>query len=59
VKVQNVRDNTIVVLVTTGVMGVEYISKKYLRSLKFAAAETTGTEYEIEFILPERMEVSH
>jgi hypothetical protein len=48
-----------VVLVTTGVMGVEYIKKKYLHFLKSAAAETIGTEYEIEFILPERMEVSH
>lgn len=51
-KVQDVRDNTIVVLVTTGVMGVEYISKKYLHSLKSAVAETIGTEYEIKFILP-------
>lgn len=58
-KVQDVRDNTIVVLVTTGVMGVEYIKKKYLHFLKSAAAEAIGTEYEIEFILPERMEVSH
>ena len=39
-KVQDVRDNTIAVLVTTGVMGVEYISKKYLRLLKTAQQQT-------------------
>ena len=58
-KVQDVRDNTIAVLITTGVMGVEYISKKYLRLLKTAALEVTGIGYGIEFILPEKMEVSH
>ena len=52
-KVQEVRGNTIAVLVTTGVMGVEYISKKYLRLLKTAALEVTGTDYEIQLILPE------
>ena len=35
-KVQEVRGNTIAVLVTTGVMGVEYISKKYLDAMKAA-----------------------
>lgn len=55
-KVQDVRDNTIVVLVTTGVMGVEYISKKYLRLLEAATLEITGTVYKIEFILPEEKE---
>ena len=58
-KVQEVRGNTIAVLVTTGLMGVEYISKKYLRLLKTAALEVTGIGYGIEFILPEKMEVSH
>ena len=51
-KVQDVRDNTIVVLVNTGVMGVEYISKKYLCLLDIAALEVTGTGYEIQLILP-------
>ena len=51
-KVQEVRGNTIVVLVTTGVMGVEYISKKYLCPLEIAALEVTGTGYEIQLILP-------
>ncbi len=48
-----VRDNTIVILVTTGQMGIDYISKKYLFPLKVAVAEITGNEYEIGFILPE------
>ena len=52
-KVQEVRGNTIAVLVTTGVMGVEYISKKYLRLLKTAALGVTGIDYEIQLILPE------
>ena len=52
-KVHDVRDNTVVILVTTGQMGIDYISKKYLFPLKVAVAENTGTEYEIGFILPE------
>lgn len=52
-KVHDVRDNTVVILVTTGQMGIDYISKKYLFPLKVAIAENTGTEYEIGFILPE------
>ena len=54
-KIQDVKGNTIVVLVTTGVMGIEYITKKYLRFLKTAASGVTGTGtgYEIEFILSE------
>ena len=53
-KVHTVRNNTVVILVTTGQMGIDYISKKYLFPLKVAVAEITGTEYEIDFILPER-----
>ena len=50
-KIHEVRRKTIVVLVTTGVMGVEYISKKYLDAMKAATEQITGTEYEICFIL--------
>ena len=53
-KVHDVRNNTVVILVTTGQMGIDYITKKYLFPLKVAVAEITGTEYEIDFILPER-----
>ena len=55
-RVHDVRNNTVVILVTTGQMGIDYISKKYLYPLKVAVAEITGTEYEIGFILPERAE---
>ena len=51
--IHDVRDNTVVILVTTGQMGIDYITKKYLYPLKVAVAEITGTEYEIGFILPE------
>lgn len=51
--VHDVRDNTVIILVTTGQMGIDYISKKYLFPLKVAVAEITGIEYEIGFILPE------
>ena len=53
-KVHDVRNNTVVILVTTGQIGIDYISKKYLFPLKVAVAEITGTEYDIDFILPER-----
>lgn len=55
-KVHDVKNNTVVILVTTGQMGIDYISKKYLFPLKVAVAEITGTEYDIDFILPERAE---
>ena len=52
-EVHGVRDNQIVILVPTGQMGIDYISKKYVFPLKVAVAEITGTEYDIGFILPE------
>ena len=52
-EVHGVRDNTVIILVPTGQMGIDYISKKYVFPLKVAIAEITGTEYEIRFILPE------
>ena len=52
-EVHGVRDNTVIILVPTGQMGIDYISKKYVFPLKVAIAEITGTEYEIGFILPE------
>ena len=54
-RIYEVRNNTVVILVTTGQMGIDYISKKYMSPLKIAIAEITGSEYEIEFILPERV----
>ena len=52
-KVCEVKDNTVVILVTTGQMGIDYISKKFMFPLKVAIAEITGIEYDVEFILPE------
>lgn len=51
--VYEVKSNTIVILVNTGQMGIDYISKKFMFPLKVAIAEITGTEYDIEFVLPE------
>ena len=49
----------VTILVPSEQMGVDYINKKYMFPIKVAIAEITGTEYDIEFILPEKMEVSH
>ena len=47
-------DNKLYILVPSEQMALSYISKKYYLPLKVAIAEITGTEYEIEFILPEQ-----
>lgn len=52
-RIYELRNDTVVILVTTGQMGIDYISKKFMFPLKVAIAEITGTEYDIEFILPE------
>lgn len=52
--VYEVKGNTVVVSVPTGQMGIDYISKKFMFPLKAVIAEITGTDYEIEFILPEK-----
>jgi DNA-binding transcriptional ArsR family regulator len=49
--VHRVTDNTVILLVPTGQMGIDYITKKYLFPLKVAITEMTGTEYDIQFIL--------
>ena len=38
-------------------MTLSYISKKYYLPLKVAIAEIIGTEYEIQFILPEQTRI--
>lgn len=52
-KVRSVKNGAVEIMVTTGIMGVEYTSKKYLQPLKDAITEITGIEHEIRFILPE------
>ena len=44
----------IYILVPSEQMGLNYISKKYTLPIRVAIAEVTGTECEIEFILPEQ-----
>jgi chromosomal replication initiator protein len=51
--------NKLYILVPSEQMGLSYISKKYYLPLKVAIAEITGTEYEIEFILPDQAELLH
>ena len=53
--VYEVKNNTVVVSVPTGQMGIDYISKKFMFPLKAVISEITGTDYEIEFILPEKV----
>jgi chromosomal replication initiator protein len=42
------------ILVPSEQMGLSYIKKKYYLPLKVAIAEITGTQYDIEFILPDQ-----
>ncbi len=53
-EVYGVQDHTLYILVPSEQMTLSYISKKYYLPLKVAIAEITGTEYEIQFILPEQ-----
>ena len=53
-QIHSISENVVTILVPSAQMGVDYISKKYMFPIKVAIAELTGTEYEIEFILPEQ-----
>ncbi|MCD8022138.1 MAG: chromosomal replication initiator protein DnaA [Lachnospiraceae bacterium] len=53
-EIHAVSDHVITILVPSGQVGVDYITKKYTFPLKVAVAEYTGKEYELEFILPEQ-----
>ena len=53
-QVHSVSDHVVTILVPSEQMGVDYINKKYMFPIKVAIAEITGTEYDIEFILPEQ-----
>ena len=50
----SIQNNRIYILVSGEQMGLTYINRKYYLPLKVAVAEVTGTEYEIEFFLPEQ-----
>ena len=49
-----IQNERIYILVSSEQMGLTYINRKYYLPLKVAVAEITGTEYEIEFVLPEQ-----
>ena len=49
-----IQNERIYILVSSEQMGLTYINRKYYLPLKVAVAEVTGTEYEIEFVLPEQ-----
>ncbi|MDO5344779.1 MAG: chromosomal replication initiator protein DnaA [Lachnospiraceae bacterium] len=53
-QVHSVSDHVVTILVPSEQMGINYINKKYMFPIKVAIAEITGTEYDIEFILPEQ-----
>ncbi|MDD3279802.1 MAG: chromosomal replication initiator protein DnaA [Lachnospiraceae bacterium] len=54
--VHSVEGNTVTILVPSERVGLDYVTKKYKLPIKVAIAEITGTNYEIEFILPEDAE---
>ena len=53
-KVYEIEDNILYIIVPSDQMSLNYISKRYLLPLKVAIAEITGHEYELKFILPEQ-----
>jgi chromosomal replication initiator protein len=55
-KVFAIEENKLYILVPSEQMALSYIQKKYYLPLKVAIAEMTGTEYDIEFILPDQAE---
>ncbi|MCC8137967.1 MAG: chromosomal replication initiator protein DnaA [Clostridiales bacterium] len=58
-EIHDVSDHTITILVPSGKVGIDYISKRYTFPLKVAITEFTGKEYELAFILPEEAEDLH
>ncbi len=58
-EIHDVSDHTITIMVPSGKVGIDYISKRYTFPLKVAITEFTGKEYELAFILPEEAEDLH
>ena len=50
--VHSVEDNEVTIVVPTGLIGINYITNRYLLPLKVAISEATGEEYEITLIEP-------
>lgn len=55
-KVHEIKDNTVYIAVPLENAALSYINTKFSLPLKVAIAETTGIEYEIEFILEKNIE---
>ncbi len=53
-EVYGVDGDTLYILVPSDKMTLTYVQKRYSLPIKVAVAEIIGTEYEIEFILPEQ-----
>ena len=49
-----VEGDRLYILVPTGQMGINYITKKYELPLKVAITEMTGMDYELNFVPPEQ-----
>ena len=49
-----IENNIIYILVPSEQVGLSYINKKYYLPLKVAITETTGINYDIQFILPDQ-----
>ncbi len=58
-EIYRVTDHTVTILVPSGQVGIDYISKKYTFPIKVAIAELTGKEYDLSFILPEQADKSN
>lgn len=54
--IHKIENDTVTILVPSERVGLEYVSKKYTLPIKVAIAEVTGSDCEIEFILPEDAE---
>ncbi|MCF0229922.1 MAG: chromosomal replication initiator protein DnaA [Parasporobacterium sp.] len=53
-EVAAVEEDTILIVVPEESIGLQYIKKKYSTPLKVSVAEITGTNFNIEFILPDQ-----
>ena len=54
--IYNIEGEKLYIVVPTGQMGINYITKKYELPIKVAIEEITGIKYELNFILPEQAE---
>lgn len=53
--IYQVKDDTVTILVPSGQLGLDYVSRKYTLPLKASIGEITGQYCDIRFILPEEV----